>query len=260
MTDETAAGPQREGDPAFATEATSEETEGSSQEQEENQEGETQPAEGGNTRTSEEKPFHEHPRWLERETEWNTRFNDQETRHQKDLKDIREEFGTKRADNAAQTQVPAWFGGSREQWNAYRVDRDAELQSAEDRAETRAFEKLKGERTQEAKAVEDATIYMRSELAAIEADKVLNPTGAKVDADKLLKTVLDNELIDSKGRWNYRAGWKLLNAGKPAAPAVDKKAAADKKEVAAATTSEARGETKPKTYMTSSDFKRDRPW
>lgn len=266
MTEENAAAFGREGSEAFPAEATAEETAADSQSEEENQEGDTQSSEGENAQSEEEDvPFHKHKRWTEREEEWNNRFNEQERRHQEDLKSIREEFGQKRADNAAATKIPAWFGGTQEQWDAYRQDRDAELKEAEERAEKRAVDRLKKEQGSEAKAVEEATAYLRSEITAIEGDKTLNPAGTKIDAamaDKLLKTVLENELIDTKGRWNYRAGWRLLNAGQTQAKPTPKPQTAEKKETAAVTTNSSKGgsdKEKP-AIATSESFRRDRPW
>lgn len=267
MTEDTSAAAfNREGAAAFGEEATAEETAAASQAEEENQGEDTQSSEGDNTQSEEETPFHEHPRWKQREDEWNTRFNDQEKRHQDDLKAIREEFGTARKENAQNTKIPAWFGGTQEQWDAYRADRDAELTQAEERAEKRVREALKTEQGAEGKAVAEATDFMRAEMKAIEADKNLNPTGAKIDqatAEKLLKTVLDNELIDTKGRWNYRAGWRLMNGTQAAAPAPKPKPnTAEKKEIAAASTSNTRGgdNKNAPAVATSETFKKDRPW
>lgn len=264
MSEENAAGFQREGATAFPAGTTAEETAAASQADKDNQEGESHSNQGDkNTGDDKDIPFHEHPRWKEREDEWTGRFNDQEKRHQSELKEaidgIRKEFGEKRDANAEQTQIPAWFGGTKEQWDAYRKDRDAELKSAGDAAVKAARESITSEQNASSKAVEEATKFMQSEISAIEGDKALNPTGTKIDeatAKKLLQTVLDNELIDSKGRWNYRAGWKLLNSHAKTTHAPNK----EKKEVAASTTSESRGEDKPKDYKTSADFKKGRPW
>ena len=108
----------------------------------------------------------------------------------------------------------------------------------------------------EQKAVDEATTYMQSELAAIESDTTLNPNGDKVDPNKLLKFTLDNDLVDSKGRWNYRAAFRLMNAGKTETKTVNK----DRKDIAGATTSEGKAETKASPVKTSADFKKDRPW
>lgn len=196
-------------------------------------------------------PFHEHPRWKQREEEWNDRFNDQETRHQDDIRKLREEFGQQKKDNAENTEIPSWFGGDQDQWNAYRADIDKQIKAAEERAIERVTEANK----KESKAIEEATNYMKSEISAIEADKKLNPSGEKIDPNKLLKIVMDNDLIDSKGRWNYKAGYKLMQqTSKPVKPNTDRKT------IASATTSESKGEEKPKAFKTSKDFQVNKPW
>jgi len=264
MNEETAAVFQREGEITFPTENTADETAADSQSEGENKNGDTQSAEGEktNTQTEKEVPFHEHPRWKAREDEWNNRFNSQEQRHQDDLKAIREEFGSARKENAEQTKIPAWFGGTQDQWNAYRADRDAELKAIEDRAIERAEKNFEAKAGAGDKAVKEATDWMNTEVAAIEADTTLNPTGAKIDREKLLKTVVENELIDSKGRWNYRAGMKILNGTTaPAAPVKKDEKTEEKKKVAAATTTGGQGgEKKEDAIATSDTFKKNRPW
>lgn len=199
-------------------------------------------------------PFHEHPRWKQREDEWKQRFNESETRHQSELQKIREEFGTARKDNANNDEIPDWFGGTQEQWDSYRKWEDEKLA----KAETRAIEKLKSEKDTETKAQQEATQYMESEIATIESDKTINPDGLKVDPNKLLKIVLDNDLIDSKGRWNYKAGFQILkNSTKAPAPITDTK---DRKNLAGATNSDSKPEKKPTPFKTNEDFKRNKPW
>lgn len=245
-----------EGDPAFGTDTGDQTSTDSPTGNNDTDNGQSPDGQqGANNQGDPDKdtPFHEHPRWKQREEEWETRFNDQETRHQEDMKKIREEFSGARQDNANNTQIPAWFGGNQAAWDAYRKDRDAELQAAEERAIKRVSEA----RDQQDKAVKEATEYMQSELAAIEKDKDLNPTGAKINPEKLLKFVLDNDLVDSKGRWNYRAGFKLMQGAAKPAP---KPQGAERKPIAEATTSETKPETKPAPYKTSADFKKSRPW
>jgi len=211
---------------------------------------------GGDDKGTGEKDggFLDHPRWKEREEDWKKRFNDQEARHQADLKAIREEFGAARKDNAGETKIPSWFGGTQEQWDAYRADRDTEIKAAEERA----IERIKGEKTAEDKAVKEATEYMQNEISAIESDKELNPDGSKVDPNKLLKFVLDNDLVDSKGRWNYRAGFRIMKANGGTGAQNN---TGDRKKIAGATTSESKAESKPQAFKTSADFKGNkRPW
>lgn len=263
MNEDTAAAFHREGEPAFADEGNGEETPSESRTEDENQEG-ADPSHQGEDTGGEHKeiPFHDHPRWKQREEEWNSRFNEQEVRHRDEItraiEGVRTEFGTK-PPAPQPTKKPSWFGGTDEQWDAYKSDRDAELATAVESAEKRTIERLGKVQTDEDKAVADATAYMRTELTAIESDKTLNPTGAKVDAEKLLKVVLDNKLVDTDGRWNYRAGMRILSG--QAAPAPKPKPdTTEKKEVAASTTSAPGKETKPSNVATSLDFKKNRPW
>lgn len=260
MTEDTAAGFQREGEITIP-DTTAEDSAADSQSESTNQNEGTQSSEGENTQSeNKETPFHEHPRWKQREDEWNTRFNSQEQRHQDDLKAIREEFGTQRKENAENTKIPAWFGGTQEQWNDYRADRDAELKKAGEDAIERLKSDQKSSTESQSNAVKEATDFMNSEVTAIETDKALNPTGATIDKEALLKVVVENELIDTKGRWNYRAGIKILN-GLPKATTEQKKPdTTERKTVAAATTSEGRGDDKKPNYATSDTFKKDRPW
>ena len=228
-----------------------EETQTSEGEQDENSQTDTD-GDGEETTPDKDTPFHEHPRWKQREDDWNKKFNDQETRHQDDLKEIREEFGKARKDNAGDTEIPSWFGGDQAAWNAYRKDQDQKITEAEQRIEKKFSDKKAGED----RAVEDATQYIKGEISSIESDQTLNPDGKKIDPNKLLKIVMDNDLVDSKGRWNYKAGWRLMQ-GTVKKPVDSKK---NRKNLASATTSESRGETKPKAFKTSEDFKQNRPW
>lgn len=262
MNEDTAAVIQREGEIVVPEDDKADETPSDSHSEDENKDEVTPSPDGENSQDEDKLPFHKHPRWTKREDEWTKRFNEQEQRHQDDLKAIREEFKTQRQDNAQQTKIPAWFGGTQEQWDAYRADRDAELKAAADGAIERLKSEHKTTTETETKAVEEATKFLNEEVAAIETDKTLNPTGAKIDRAALLKIVVDNELVDTKGRWNYRAGIRILNAGqKPAEVKKDPKDN-DRKVIAAATTErEGKGDDKKPTYATSEDFKGSkRPW
>lgn len=206
--------------------------------------------------TDKDLPFHEHPRWKQRETEWNDRFNDQETRHQQDLQGLREEFAPKKTEDATSTAIPSWFGGDQASWDAYRAERDRELKETEDRA----FNRFTQTSETQNKKVQEATDFLKSEVTAIESDKDLNPTGSKIDPNKLLKFTLDNDLVDSQGRWNYRAAFKLMSKEAPAPKPAPKPPTDARKAAAGATNSETRAESKPANYKTSQDFKKSRPW
>jgi hypothetical protein len=251
---------RREGDPAFPVENKEKDNSSASaagEKTEEEKAAEAAAAGGGGGEAAKPLPFHEDPKvqeYIERQV--TERLGKSEAQHQKDLQTLREEFSAARKDNAENTKIPKWFGGNQEQWNEYRADIDARIKGAEDRA----IERISQGRQQEDSRVAEATEFFNSELKVIQTDKELNPTGAKVDPNQLLETVMKYQLIDTQGRWNYRAGARILLGGaKPPAPAA---AATDpaRKNLGAATVKTDRGEPQAKTYKTSADFQKKRPW
>lgn len=206
--------------------------------------------EGGKNTPDEDKiPFHEHPRWKQREEEWKSRFNEQDTRHQDDLKKIREEFGSQKKANIENTDIPSWFGGNKEMWDAYRADEDARLAQAEERA----IKRISEAKSKEEQAVKEATDYMQAQMAAIESDSVLNPTGVKIDPNKLIRFVIDNDCVDSQGRWNYKLGFRLMQGAEP-------KSSDDRRKIAEATKSGNKGEAAKAEFKTPDDFRKKKPW
>jgi hypothetical protein len=202
----------------------------------------------------------DHPRWKEREQDWTKRFNDQEQRHTTEMTKIREEIEAKMGQGKSEAQAieeappkPRWFGGDDDQWKEF-ISWNQQLV---EKATTGVRQQLTAAEQQQQKAIDDATAYMQSEVSTIESDKDLNPKGEKVDRNKLLKFVLDNDLVDSKGRWNYKAAWRIMRSDvQPAAPVTD-----SRKRVAAATTSDNRTTKKPG-FANSNTFKSPgrRPW
>lgn len=254
---------RQEGQPAFDTD-TEKDNSASSPEGEETK-AETDPSHEGDDSThddgqddeaNKDVPFHKHPRWTKREQEWNERFNTQEERHQEDLRKLREEFlaGNKTPESKNEnSDIPDWFGGTESQWAAYQKSQEELVRKAREDAIKGITEMTEKEK----KAVEEATTYMNSEITAIESDKELNPSGSKIDPNKLLKIVLDNDLIDSKGRWNYRAGFRIMQAS---ATKGDSNETKDRKQIAGAMTAGNKAESKPTPFKTADDFKVNKPW
>lgn len=201
-----------------------------------------------------------HPRWQERENDWKERFNTQEERHAKEINELRQEIQKMNSQNQGDEgelseDIPSWFGGDEKQWKEFKQWNDSQFQKVQEKAVKTIDEKTEAEK----KAVEDATNYMNSEVDAIQNDKTLNPQGVKVDKNKLLKTVLDNELVDTKGRWNYRAGWRLMQSQ---AQSKNANTINNKKKIAGATTNDNKSEPTRPDFMTTEDFRNpsNRPW
>lgn len=193
-----------------------------------------------------------HPRWTERESDWKERFNQQEQRHLEAIENLRQEL-SHRGD--APSEVPSWFGGDENQWKEYQ----AYQQSLLGQAKTAALQEIESKSNAEKKAIDDATKYFNDEVASLESDKTINPEGKSIDRNKILKYVLDNDIVDSKGRWNYKAAFKSMQPGDVFKA---KEAMSERKVIAGAITSERGGETKPPAYTTSKDFQdpSNRPW
>lgn len=203
--------------------------------------------------------FADHPRWKQRETDWSKRFNDQEQRHVQEIaqirKDLESRFKPQPREQGTPMQIPSWFGGTEEQWSEFTEWNKGLVSQAEEGVRQKMYAQAQAEQQR----IEEATSFMESQVASIEVDQDLNPDGVKVDRNKLLKFVQDNDLVDSQGRWNYKAGFRLMqaqaNKGKT-------EALKERQKLASITTSESRAEQKSPSYMTSSDFEKPgaRPW
>lgn len=238
------------------TQAQTTENETPSESQTENQqEVETQSDEGENTRNEKDVPFHEHPRWKEREESWQKRFNEMEQRHQEMLAKL---LQNKTEEQPKKVEIPVWFVGGEEEWNDYKQSQEA----IEARAVERAYKKIQEERekemqakAQEEKMIKEANEYFQKNVEELKKDPQLNPTGEDLDANKLLKYTMDNYFLDEKGRWDYKKAYKYMKLEEGSV-----KNNANRKTVAGATTSDNKGENKDREYRTSEDFKKYRPW
>ena len=269
MTENNQAQFPTEGEPAFPVETKENDNSAESPTVEKQTNGDQSQSQGGNEQNpggekkeDTEGGFADHPRWKERETNWTERFNQQEQRHLQEISKIREEIAAKapaqpKQDAAAadgqQAEMPEWFGGNEESWKQYNDHTTKMVEDAVKATIASMTQEHQQKTEQEQKAIEDATTFFNTEVTAIEADKALNPEGRSVDRNKLLKTAQDNDLVDSKGQWNYKAAFKLM---KPSDVFQAKKAMLDeKKELASATQSENRAEQQPSAFRTPSDFK-----
>lgn len=256
--------------PVFPLETPAEETAADSppvEEEKETTDEETPSSEEDNEQTEEENPtgdevtddnFAKHPRWKQREEDHKQRYNDQEIRHAKAIQDLREELKpseTPAPQDATPTAVPSWFGGDEQQWAEFQGWNQTLIDGVKTSIQTESQQKTEAEQTQ----IKEATDYMNSEIGTIESDKTLNPDGQKVDRNKLLKFTMDNELVDTQGRWNYKAAFQLMQAG---VKNTKKVITDEKKQVAAQTTSQGGGETTPPSHATSETFQdpAKRPW
>ena len=267
MTEESTTQFQKEGEIAFQAD-TEKENSADSSSGEETANDSTQPQEGDKENSGDKKKndgdnLADNPRWQEREKNWNDRFNKQEQRHTDDLSKLRGDFeqklSTRSGNDSAPVQVPAWFGGDEASWSDFKRWNDAQIENVKKEARESTLNEINTKSTEEQKRIDVATTYFTDQVGSIEGDKTINPDATKVDRNKLLKFVMDNELVDTQGRWNYRAGWRLMQAG---IKSTQQKSNQDKKQLANDTIADKHSETTPSAFMTSKDFKNptNRPW
>lgn len=189
---------RREGDAAFPVETPAESQSVEKVEKVDEDTGDKKPVDDKNL------PFHEHPRWKEREDSWNKR-----------LADIKKESDDKIAaleSRVAPTvekeiDVPGWFGGDAEQYKQFLEDQKKLVSNAE---QERIQEQQKQADNQK-KLVEDATTEFNTALAAIETE-----SGEKIDPNKFLKFVMDEQFIDFQSKkWDYTRAWKFYKIANP---------------------------------------------
>lgn len=191
-------------------------------------------------------PLDKHPRWAEREADWNKRFDQQARDFESKLETLKPKQSEEKINENA--TIPKWFGGNDEQWKDFISFHNKGIEQAENRA----IERFKSTQSAEKKAVDDANNWFQESIREIEST-----SGKAIDRNALLKVVQDNELIDGKGRWNYKAGWQILRAqqGNPTESLEARKKLADD-----TGKSSGRTEVENKNFKTSGDFKKDRPW
>lgn len=251
---------RREGLPAFPVEEQEKENSSDSS-TDDNQNGNDQSRTGDENKSAEPKrvPFHDDPEvqdYIKRQVDGIK--TELEAKYGGDITSIKDALGKTQKDTTS-SKIPRWFGGNQDQWDEYRGDLNANIAAAVKEARESTLSEIQNSSKKQQDAVQEATRFFNDEVKAIQGDKTLNPGGDKVDPNALLKCVMDNDLVDSKGRWNYRAGWRVLQASKPAAPAADN---TDRKQLAAIEKDSGggKGDDSKTAIPTNKTFETDRPW
>lgn len=218
---------------------------------------ETPSSEGSEQTENEKKPFHEDPKirdFVERQAEKKAEQKMAQLReeYQRELAKMRDELSPKAKEEQSE-EIPDWFGGDDAAWSKFQ----AFLGTMTKKAKQETIAELQESKAKEERLMQEATDYMKAEIAAIESDPDLNPEGKKVDSNRLYKTIQDFDLVDGKGRWNYKAAWKIMQMQQPKAKQTD---LSEKKKIAAASSSTDRSVDKPAPFKTHEDFLHGRPF
>ena len=203
------------------------------------------PEEGDNTPDEKNLPFHEHPRWKEREKELKELRERDETTAKElaDLKAFKEK--TEKTFAPQETKIPDWF---RELYGdneiAYQKYQEHE-QSKEQEIEQRILAKQQEEVQKTAQETAKWSKWVEDNITKLEED------GAKFDRNKLIKTMLDYRPTDEAGNFDFQKGYKIYEALNP-----EEKPDIEARKKIADTSISKKGESPKKDYMTSAELRR----
>lgn len=208
-----------------------------------------EPNQGKNT-DDKQVPFHEHPRWKEREEELKRLRAFEQTASEKlaEFDKIKSAFDSKSGEKSS---IPDWFkhlyGENEVAWQAY--SEHSKLEREEMKKELIAEQEARREESQKEeqrwnKWVEDG----------LEGLKTL---GLEFDRNALLKTMLDNpEKVTREGNFDFNLGYKLYRELNPDTTQANSQA---RKKIADTATKSSPAEKGSKDFMTSNEL-RNKSW
>lgn len=197
----------------------------------------------GDTNTPDKKeenvPFHEHPRWKQREEELETL--------RKQVADL-----TAPKPDSADSTVPEWFrelyGDNATAWEKYNENHTVELE----RIRQEAVQFVEQKQQAEVAETQKWNQWVETELGK------LSSSGKTFDRNELINVMLTYRPTDTSNSFDFEAGFKIYEALK-AKPAADPVKSQARKQLADTTTSTTAGEKKPKDYQTSATL-RNQKW
>ena|SRR3990167_629402 len=207
-------------------------------------EGEPEAKAKENTQTEKEVPWHEDPRWRKWKEEKETL--EAKAREFDELKTKIEPILTKEAEK--KSSIPRWFGGDETQWAEYQADQTKLVDSV--RKQT--LEEVNRMTAAQQEAINKANEHFETSVDELKAE------GIKVEKNRLMKYVFENNLVQPDGRWNYKLGAKYLDLQDKAKE--EKPDLSDRKRLSAASMGGTDSDVKKKDYATQEDFAHNRPW
>lgn len=196
--------------------------------------------------TEENIPFHKHPRWqevLEDRRQKDAKIAELETQLNS-VKPVVEQY---QKEHQPEPEIPYWFNGDTKQWKSFNDDY---IGGIVNKAEERAFKRIEETTSTRDRQQREAQEWVESNLKALETEF------GEIDKNKIIKTALDNDLVDSKGRYNLKAAYFMAKATETQAPTKDTTV---QKQIIA-TSHDRSPEPKRREYRVPSDFQVNRPW
>ncbi len=209
-----------------------------------------EPKEGDST-PEKDIPFHQHPRWIERENELKElRQRDEErSREMAELKSFKEEL-YKSNDSI---EVPEWFGGgvntpeNKIAWQKYLAHEEQKAIEIEQRL----IEKQEQQKIQQETETKYWSKWVDEGIDKLIKEDNFNPS----ERNELIKTMLKYRPTDEEGNFDFKAGLEIYRTMNKENPAHSNA----RKQLADETTKSSRGDKKEKDYKTSNDL-RGKSW
>lgn len=207
------------------------------------------PVEGDNTQIEKEMPFHQNPRWIERENELKT-LREKSEIYEKELADLKQ-FKEQSSQKNSDTKIPEWFstlyGDNAEAWEKY-------SEHSKNEREQMKREILEAQQQEVVKAQEQEKYWNNW----VEGEMIkLETKGYKFDRNELAQVILKTKPTDNNGNLDFEAGYETYIARK--GPAVNPQQSQARKQIADTVTKSSQGEPAKKDYKTSADL-RNRKW
>lgn len=210
---------------------------------------------GANSQDDDKLPFHKHPRWKQREDEWSKTLTETKADYEERISQLEEKFSPLLKPNE-KISVPAFFakvyGDDPELYKEWLAEEDARTQKIKD--ETIAeYEHRQVEARQKVEAeTKRWTDWVDTSI------KTLKDKGEEFDENELKAIAIKYKPTDEMGNIDFGLALELLKERK-----TDEKVEADKKstarkEIAGATKSSSKGESKERDYLTHDDIRKGR--
>lgn len=239
--DEFFANVAKEGDTdPFA--ALEKETPSESQPEKEPKEAEPVVGDPSNTPNKEDNvPFHEHPRWKQREQELEE-LREQTVRQDQEISELKS-----RRSEPSDTEVPEWFrelyGDNAVAWEKYNEHHASEREAIKQEAVAEIERKAEAEVAETQKW----NSWVENEIGKLKGE------GKEFDRNELINVMLTYRPTDPNNNFDFEAGYKIYEALK-AKPATDPAKSHARKQLADSTATTS-GEPKAKSYQTSATLR-----
>ncbi|HEX9503613.1 MAG TPA: hypothetical protein VF974_04815 [Patescibacteria group bacterium] len=216
---------------------------------------ETPPVEGDNTQSDKGLPFKDHPRWQEREREWQTKLEqaigETKAEYEGRIQSLEDKFSPLlRGDIKPSEFFKKVYGDDPELYKEYLLERDTEAQRIKDEAIAEYEGRIEAGR----QAVEAEN--KRWETWVETSVQSLKDSGKTFDENRLKAIAIRDMPTDLNGNIDFTKAYNIMLLEDRVAETEGKKKTDARKELAASTTSTNKGEAPARDYLTHEDIQK----